>query len=102
VEMSVSLDGDVGPDVDVGLPSVEGGDRLHDWMFSGRRREETEAFEVESLVTTGALVMSRRVFNVGVGPWGANPDFQESPARILLRRRERIDVVVSRGARCRQ
>ena len=59
VELSVSLDGFVaGPNVDVDRPLGDGGDRLHDWMFSGRTPEEAEAFEVESFANVGALVMA--------------------------------------------
>src|SRR6266545_2363754 len=37
VELSVSLDGYIaGPNVDVDRPLGDGGDRLHEWMFSGR------------------------------------------------------------------
>jgi dihydrofolate reductase len=86
VELSVSLDGFVaGPNVDVDRPLGDGGDRLHDWMFSGRTPEEAEAFEVESFANVGALVMGRRVFDVGVGPWGDNPTFH-APCFVVSHR----------------
>ena len=74
VELSVSLDGYIaGPNVDIDRPLGDGGDRLHEWMFTDRTQEEIDAFEVESFANVGAIVMGRRMFDVGVGPWGASP-----------------------------
>ncbi len=54
-------------------------------MFLGRTPEEAEAFEVESFANVGALVMGRRLFDVGVGPWGDNPTFH-APCFVVSHR----------------
>lgn len=88
VDLSMSLDGFItGPNDSIELPLGEGGERLHDWIFGGksdrsgtsprtsaidRNREVIdEAFE-----TTGAMVMGRRLFDIGEKPWGDEPPFQ--------------------------
>ena len=67
-EQSVSLDGfSAGPNVAVGNGMGDGGERLHEWMFP--------EFRVETLGTSGAVVMGRRMFDLGVEPWGDDPPF---------------------------
>ncbi len=85
LDVSMSLDGFItGPNVGVALPLGEGGERLHDWMANrnpehGGDWHQTGASEVdakvkqEAFATTGAVVMGRRSFDVGIGPWGDTP-----------------------------
>jgi dihydrofolate reductase len=74
LDMSMSLDGFVaGPNVDVQRPMGEGGGRLHDWMYGGRTEAAAKAFEEAAFRTTGSVVMGRRTFEVGEGPWGPTP-----------------------------
>ncbi len=85
LNVSMSLDGFItGPNVGVELPLGEGGVRLHDWMADPDSEHDgdwhqTGASEVDAKVkqtafaTTGAIVMGRRSFDVGVGPWGDTP-----------------------------
>ncbi len=85
VDISMSLDGFVtGPRPGPGAPLGEGGQRLHDWMFAGRDDpggppEHGEAAGVNGAVVrdlfaaTGAVLMGRRMFDLGVGPWGDTP-----------------------------
>jgi len=85
LDMSMSLDGFVtGPSPREGLPLGEGGLRLHEWMFSGRADtggppEHGEADDVNGAVarelfaSTGAVLMGRRMFDLGIGPWGDTP-----------------------------
>lgn len=85
LDMSVSLDGFVtGPNPREGLPLGEGGQRLHEWMFSGRtdpgeppeqgeRADVNAAVARELFATTGAVLMGRRIFDLGIGPWGDTP-----------------------------
>jgi len=77
LEMSMSLDGFVaGPNVGVERPMGDhGGARVHDWMFAGKTDQQAEAFEVKTFADIGAVVMGRRTFDVGVGPWGDNSTF---------------------------
>ena len=75
-EISMSLDGFIaGPNVRVGNGMGDGGDRLHDWMFDAQT--ETDAKIVEEIyASTGAVVMGKRMFDVGFEPWGDPPPFR--------------------------
>ncbi len=53
LEMSVSLDGYLaGPDVSPVEPMGRGGERLHEWMFQGRRWGEEPTFHAPVFVVT--------------------------------------------------
>jgi dihydrofolate reductase len=85
-EISVSLDGFVaGPNQTLEQPLGEGGERLHEWAFglaSFRERHGLPGGEVnadselvqQSLDATGAVVMGRRMFSGGAGPWEGDPN----------------------------
>ncbi len=83
MDMTISMDGFViGPNVGVELPLGEGGERLHDWMADpgqGGDWQQTGASAADAKVkqevfaTTGAVLMGRRSFDVGIGPWGDTP-----------------------------
>jgi dihydrofolate reductase len=85
LDMSMSLDGFVvGPEPSPGHPLGEGGQRLHEWMFSGRDEpggtaEAGASASVsgrvvrELIASTGAVLMGRRIFELGVGLWGDVP-----------------------------
>jgi dihydrofolate reductase len=84
-DITVSLDGFVaGPNPGLEQPLGEGGEELHDWVVetaSWRAAhgleggEENAASEVmaESLARQGAVVMGRRMFSSGSGPWEDDP-----------------------------
>lgn len=85
LEMSMSLDGFIaGPNIDMEQPMGEGGERLHEWMFSGKTEREADVDEEQAFKSTGAIVMGRRTFDLGVGPWGENPTFH-APCFVLSR-----------------
>jgi len=74
MEMSMSLDGYVaGPDVSAEFPMGRGGERLHEWMFAGRSAAESERFETDHYSGIGALIIGRRMADLGIGPWGEEP-----------------------------
>jgi dihydrofolate reductase len=85
-EISVSLDGFVaGPNQTLEQPLGRGGERLHEWAFglaSFRERHGLSGGEVnadsqlvqKSLDATGAVVMGRRMFSGGAGPWEDDPN----------------------------
>lgn len=74
LDMSMSLDGFIaGPNVGVELPMGEGGERLHEWLFNTAASEVDAEVAQEMLATTGAVVLGRRTFEVGVGEWGDTP-----------------------------
>ncbi len=75
VDVSMSLDGFVtGPNEGVGNPLGDDDGRLHDWMFAARTDADAEVLD-EVYATAGALLIGRRMFDVGVGPWGDPPPF---------------------------
>ena len=74
-DITMSLDGFITePNVPVGTPLGDDPGRLHDWMFGSRTDADTEVRD-ELYARTGAVVIGRRMFNVGVEPWGDPPPF---------------------------
>src|SRR5712691_9247135 len=87
VGITMSLDGFVaGPKPSLEQPLGEGGERLHEWLFGlasfrerhglggGGETDADDAVVAESLRTTGAVVMGRRMFSGGAGPWEDDPN----------------------------
>jgi dihydrofolate reductase len=75
-DISVSLDGFItDPDASVGTP-LEGNDpgRLHDWRFDAKTETDTAIVD-ELYASTGAVLMGKRMFDVGFEPWGDPPPF---------------------------
>jgi dihydrofolate reductase len=79
--MSMSLDGFIaGPNQTLEQPLGTGGERLHEWAFAavswrerhglsgGEANADAEVVQ-ESLDATGAVVMGRKMFSGGAGPW---------------------------------
>jgi dihydrofolate reductase len=74
-EVSMSLDGFVTePNPGAGNPLGDDPGRLHDWMFSKKTATDAEILD-EIYATTGAVLMGRRMFDVGLEPWGDPPPF---------------------------
>ena len=84
-DISISLDGFVaGPNPSLEKPLGEGGDLLHEWAFAasswreshglegGEKNADSDVIE-ESLRATGAVVMGRKMFSGGEGPWESDP-----------------------------
>jgi dihydrofolate reductase len=81
LEISTSLDGYVaGPDADLENPLGVGGEQLHEWVLPTKAWREAHGLEggeegpesdllAEAVQRTGAVVMGRRMFSGGVGPW---------------------------------
>lgn len=86
LDISSSLDGFVaGPNPSLEDPLGEGGERLHEWavrLASWRERHGLEGGEhgevsemvAEDLASQGAVVMGRRMFSGGAGPWQDDPN----------------------------
>jgi dihydrofolate reductase len=80
-DISMSLDGFVaGPDPTLEHPLGTGGELLHEWAFglasfrqrhglSGGEKNADDEVVKESLTATGSVVMGRRMFSGGQGPW---------------------------------
>src|SRR3954447_26465951 len=81
-QIAVSLDGYIaGPNQSEENPLGEGGEQLHEWAFEleawrkphGREGGETNASSVvieEAFENVGAIIMGRKMFGGGPGPWG--------------------------------
>jgi dihydrofolate reductase len=86
LEISVSLDGFVaGPNPTLEEPLGEGGELLHEWVLGlrswrephGKSGGETGADDDlvrASRESTGAVIMGRRMFSGGEGPWAEDPN----------------------------
>jgi dihydrofolate reductase len=84
-DISISLDGFVaGPNPSLEEPLGEGGELLHEWAFAATSWRESHGLEGgeknadsdiidESLRATGAVVMGRKMFSGGQGPWEDDP-----------------------------
>jgi dihydrofolate reductase len=86
LDISMSLDGFVaGPNQTLEQPLGEGGEQLHEWAFrlaSWRAPHGMEGGETgpddelvrEGLERTGAVIMGRKMFSGGEGPWESDPN----------------------------
>jgi dihydrofolate reductase len=87
-EISVSLDGFVaGPTPTLEQPLGVGGDQLHEWVTHTRTFKQMHGQEggdvdsddelfAEAVRAQGAVVMGRRMFSGGEGPWEDDPNDQ--------------------------
>lgn len=78
VDVSPSLDGYVaGPAVTVERPFGSADHRLHRWLgFEGSTPTAADREAAQRmLATTGAIVLGRRMFDVGIGTWGEDGAF---------------------------
>jgi dihydrofolate reductase len=86
VDITMSLDGFIaGPNQTIEQPLGEGGERLHEWVYglktwreshgeSGGESTPDDDVIAESISSTGAVVMGRRMFSGGAGPWEDDPN----------------------------
>jgi dihydrofolate reductase len=86
LDISMSLDGFVaGPDATLEEPLGKGGERLHEWalrLASWRSQHGLEGGETgpddelsrELQARVGAVVMGRKMFSGGDGPWESDPN----------------------------
>ena len=88
-EISMSFDGLItGPNVCMGNGLGDDGDRLHDWKFGAKT--ETDVAIVDSIsASTGAVLIGRRMFDVGFELWGDPPPFG-MPVFIATREMESL------------
>jgi dihydrofolate reductase len=85
--MSMSLDGFIaGPkDDNKSDRELEALDKLSDWMFRGKTGSEAVEFQEQLFKSIGAIVMGRRIFDLGEEPWGDNPVYH-APVFVLSHR----------------
>ncbi len=86
LDITMSLDGFIAaPNASLEHPLGEGGERLHEWAFAaqswreqhglegGEANEDSEILE-EATKATGAVIMGRKMFSGGEGPWEDDPN----------------------------
>src|SRR4051794_40506250 len=85
-DLSMSLDGYVaGPDQTLEEPLGRGGEHLHEWMLGLKAFREPHGMDggesgpdneivQEWINSSGAVVMGRRMFSGGEGPWENDPN----------------------------
>jgi dihydrofolate reductase len=86
LDISTSLDGFVaGPSPTLEDPLGQNGMQLHEWIFGlaswrsahgqeGGVHDEDDALVARGLATLGAVVMGRKMFSGGSGPWEDDPN----------------------------
>jgi dihydrofolate reductase len=87
LDISMSRDGFIaGPNQTLEQPLGEGGEGLHEWAFrlaswrephglsGGETNVADDEVVAETLQATGAVVMGRRMFSGGEGPWADDPN----------------------------
>lgn len=87
VDITMSLDGFIaGPEDSLEHPLGIGGDRLHQWVYSqqswrtihgeegGETGQESDLIQ-ESFSASGAVIMGKRMFELGIESWGDEPPF---------------------------
>jgi dihydrofolate reductase len=95
LEVSISLDGYVtGPDVSDEEPLGRGGEALHEWMFAGRSPAESRKWQTEHFSAIGAVIMGRRMVDLGIRFWGEEPVFG-APCFVVTHRA--AETIVKRG-----
>ncbi|QYJ15578.1 putative protein YyaP [Rubrobacter xylanophilus DSM 9941] len=95
MEITMSLDGYVaGPDVGPDEVMGRGGERLHEWMFAGESSDDTDRRETDHFGNVGALIMGRRMVDLGIGPWGEEPPFH-APCFVVTHRP--AETIVKKG-----
>ena len=103
VDISTSLDGFItGPDDRPGQELGEGGEQLHEWVVGlagWRKRHGLDGGETgpaddvmeEAAADVGAIVMGRRMFDLGEGPWGDDPPFRVPVFVVTHRAKETLE-----------
>jgi dihydrofolate reductase len=85
-ELSLSLDGFIaGPGVSADEPLGRGGEKLFDWLYADLSDAEANNTEEEYYRPIGALIIGRRMADVGIRHWGDNPTFH-APCFVLTHR----------------
>jgi dihydrofolate reductase len=86
LDISMSLDGYIaGPEQTLQDPLGQGGERLHEWVFglksfrerhgmSGGETGADDEIVAETVRGIGAVVMGRKMFSGGAGPWETDPN----------------------------
>jgi dihydrofolate reductase len=94
-EISMSLDGFItDPNASVGTP-LEGDDpgRLSDWQFGAAKTDADAEVVAELYASTGAVIIGKRMFDVGFEPWGDPPPFGMPVFIVTHKEREPLPML---------
>src|SRR5918994_7943280 len=95
MEITMSLDGyTTGPEVSAEAHFGRGGERLHEWMFAGKSTADSERWQTDHFSTIGAVIIARRMADLGIGPWGEEPTFH-APGFVVTHRP--AETIVKQG-----
>ena len=95
MEITMSLDGyTTGPEVSAEAPLGRGGERLHEWMFAGKSAADSDRWLTDRFSTIGAVILGRRMADLGIGPWGEEPVFH-APCFVVTHRP--AETIVKKG-----
>ena len=95
MEITMSLDGYItGPEVSAEAPMGHDGERLHEWMFAGKSAADSERWLTDHFSTIGAVILGRRMADLGIGPWGEEPVFY-APCFVVTHRP--AETIVKKG-----
>ena len=100
MEITMSLDGyTTGPEVSAEAPLGRGGERLHEWMFAGKSAADSERWLTDRFSTIGAVIIGRRMADLGIGPWGEEPVFHAPCFVVPADRKTVVQPAASRHLR---
>lgn len=89
LDMSPSVDGYVaGRGVSVAEPFGDAGHRLHRWLRSTAATPEDDRAAARMFANAGAVLIGRRMFEVGIGTWGDDGAFGLPTFVVTSRARE--------------
>jgi dihydrofolate reductase len=95
MEITTSLDGyTTGPGVSDESHFGRGGERLHEWMFAGKSAADAKRWQTDHFSTIGAVIIGRRMADLGIGPWGEEPVFH-APCFVVTHRP--AETIVKKG-----
>ena len=95
MEITMAVDGYTsGPEVSAEARFGRGGVRLHEWMFAGKSAAEVERWQTDHFSTIGAVIIGRRMADLGIGPWGEEPVFH-APCFVVTHRP--AETIVKKG-----
>ena len=63
-------------------------------MFAGKSADEVDRFETDHFAYIGALIIGRRMADLGIGPWGEEPTFH-APCFVVTHRP--AETIVKKG-----
>jgi dihydrofolate reductase len=64
------------------------------YWFEGRSAAESQRFETDHFSSIGALIIGRRMADLGIGPWGEEPTFH-APVFVVTHRP--AETIVKKG-----